>query len=173
MRFVSVNGIFFVKISDYKDTNIFTIGRQFFINIDILTPRACVDGVAMVTFDATPTNDQDNVPVWLEYVPVGGVGTTVLTETVEANKRTEAVSTEYGSTVRYDHGRFSAVGNDGYVITINESNEYHDAIDWNTYANSRTTYITLRLVFNNKYYQYTYTFPSGNTSFVIDYSELH
>ena len=129
---------------------------------------------AMVTFDATPTNGQDNVRVWLEFESVSLPGTLdVFTETVSANNKTESVATEYGNTVRYDHGRFSGVGNDGYVITINESNEYSDAIDWNAYENSTTAFISLRLVFNNnKYYDFIYTFPYGTTNLYIENGDL-
>ena len=133
-----------------------------------------VGGDPMVTFDATPTNGQDNVPVWLEFASVSLPGTFVeFNETVSANIKTESVATEYGNTVRYDHGRFSGVGNDGYVITINENNEYSDAINWNAYENSTTAYISLRLVFNNdKYYDFIYTFPYGATSLYIENGDL-
>ena len=133
-----------------------------------------VGGDPMVTFDATPTNGQDNVRVWLEFASVSLPGTFVeFNETVSANNKTESVATEYGNTVRYDHGRFSGVGNDGYVITINESNEYSDAINWNAYENSTTTFISLRLVFNNnKYYDFIYTFPYGTTNLYIENDDL-
>ena len=133
-----------------------------------------VGGDPMVTFDANPTNGQDNVPVWLEFASVSLPGTFVeFNETVSANIKTESVATEYGNTVRYDHGRFSGVGNDGYVITINENNEYSDAINWNAYENSTTTFISLRLVFNNnKHYDFIYTFPYGATSLYIENGDL-
>ncbi|MBR5099526.1 MAG: hypothetical protein IK091_09935 [Spirochaetales bacterium] len=133
-----------------------------------------VGGDPMVTFDANPTNGQDNVPVWLEFASVSLPGTFVeFNETVAADNKTESVATEYGNTVRYDHGRFSGVGNDGYVITINENNEYSDAINWNAYENSTTAYISLRLVFNNdKYYDFIYTFPYGATSLYIENGDL-
>ena len=132
------------------------------------------DSIPMVTFDANPTNGQDNVPVWLEFASVSLPGTFVeFNETVAADNKTESVATEYGNTVRYDHGRFSGVGNDGYVITINENNEYSDAINWNAYENSTTAYISLRLVFNNdKYYDFIYTFPYGATSLYIENGDL-
>ena len=131
-------------------------------------------GDQMVTFDTTPTNGQDNIPVWLEFESVSLPGTLVeFTETVSANNKTGSVSTEYGNTVRYDHGRFSGVGNDGYVITINENNEYSDAINWTAYENSTTAYISLRLVFNNdKYYDFIYTFPYGTTNLYIENTDL-
>ena len=133
-----------------------------------------VGGDPMVTFDANPTNGQDNVPVWLEFASVSLPGTFVeFNETVAADNKTESVATEYGNTVRYDHGRFSGVGNDGYVITINENNEYSDAINWNAYENSTTTFISLRLVFNNnKHYDFIYTFPYGATSLYIENGDL-
>ena len=133
-----------------------------------------VGGDPMVTFDANPTNGQDNVPVWLEFASVSLPGTFVeFNETVSANIKTESVATEYGNTVRYDHGRFSGVGNDGYVITINENNEYSDAINWNAYENSTTTFISLRLVFNNnKHYDFIYTFPYGTTNLYIENGDL-
>ena len=132
------------------------------------------DSVPMVTFDATPTNGQDNISVWLEFASVSLPGTFVeFNETVSADNKTESVATEYGNTVRYDHGRFSGIGNGGYVITINENNEYSDAINWTAYENSTTAYISLRLVFNNdKYYDFIYTFPYGTTNLYIENGDL-
>lgn len=133
------------------------------------------DGPAMVTFDNTPKNAQDGVRVWLEYVPASGGGNVVLTETVAASHKTESIPAEYGNTVRYDHGRFSNVGGGNYTITItpDEENEYRNAINWEVYENSKTAYIELLLVFEDKYYPFTYTFPAGSSNFDIANGELN
>ena len=131
-----------------------------------------VDGVPMMTINATPTNDQDGVEVWLEYVPVSGVGNVVLTETVSANHRTEARTTESAGTVIYDHGRFSGVGGGGYSITISPDNEYSTAINWTAYESAKTASIELMLVFHDKSYPFTYTFPTGASNFTIENGQL-
>ena len=135
-----------------------------------------VSGAPMVTINEHPTNGQDNVSVWLEFVP--SIGDSVaFSETVDAEHRTAASSVQAGNNMIYNHGGFSGVGNNGYVVTINQTNEYKDAVNWTVYAQSKTAIVKLWLVFEyddtQKYYEFNYTFPSGSTRFDIAYTDLH
>lgn len=121
-------------------------------------------------FDENSSNKNDNIQVWLEYQPAGGGAYKPFTETKDAYHHTEAIQAQDLTTPHFIHGRFSGVGNDGYSVSINSSS-YSDAIDWEDYATLKNAVLSLRLAFyggdplTTKYYAFSYTIPTGSTSF--------
>lgn len=132
-------------------------------------------GTPMMTINENPTNEQDNVSVWLEFVP--SIGDSIeVSETMDAEHRTTASSVQAGNNIIYNHGGFSGVGNNGYVVTITQDNKYKEAVNWTVYEQSKVAIVKLWLVFEydgtQKYYEFNYTFPTGSTHFDIAYTDL-
>lgn len=124
--------------------------------------------------DSDVSNDNDGILVWLEYQPAAGGDYVTFEETKNVGYHTGSEQAPTVTVPVFYHGRFSNVGNNGYTIIIS-SESYSDAIDWDDYADSKNAVIKLRLAFSDepedptpptiKYYNFTYTFPTGSTSF--------
>ncbi len=124
-------------------------------------------------FDGESSNNNDGILVWLEYKSVDSDNYLPFLETKNVGYHTESEQSPLTTTTPFfNHGLFSGIGNSGYSIEIS-SDSYSDAIDWDAYAASKNAVLNLRLAFSDeaatptiKYYPFTYTLPTGSTSFL-------